>query len=81
MGQLGQDNEMYLCPQVIIEPFEKWAIEFMGPIAPTSLNKRHILVCTYFVTKWVEARVFPYATKEVVDFLFNYIFTQFGVPR
>lgn len=60
----------------------KWAIYFVGPIAPTSLNKRHIFVCTHFVTKWVEAKVVSFATgKVVVDFLFNVIFTRFGVPR
>lgn len=73
---------MPLCPQVIIEPFEKWANDFVGPINPTSLNKKHILVCTDFITKWVEAKVVSFATKKVVvDFLFIEIFTRFGVPR
>ena len=73
---------MHLCPHVIIEPFEKWAIDFLGPINPTSLNKKHILVCTDFVTKWVEAKVVSFATERlVVDFLFIEIFTRFGVPR
>jgi len=77
----NQVNEMPLCPQFMIEPFEKWAIYFVGPIAPTSLNKRHIFVCTDFVTKWVEAKVVSFAIAKVVDFLFNAIFTRFGVPR
>ena len=81
MGQPNQTNEMPLCPQVMIEPFEKWAIDFIGPINPTSLSKKHILVCTDFVTKWVEANVFSFATEKVVDFLFSEIFTRFGVPR
>ena len=47
-----------------------------------NLNKKHILVCTNFVTKWVEAAVVTFATENVVvDFLFNEIFTRFGVPR
>ena len=66
----------------MIEPFEKWAIDFIGPINPTSLSKKHILVCTDFVTKWVEAKAISFATeKVVVDFLFTEIFTRFGVPR
>ena len=73
---------MPLYPQVMIKPFEKWAIYFIGPINPTSLNKNHILVCIYFVTKWVEAKAISFATeKVVVDFLFTEIFTRFGVPR
>jgi transposase InsO family protein len=34
------------------------------------------------VTKWVEAKSLPAASEQsVVDFLFNDIFTRFGVPR
>lgn len=59
----------------MLKPFEKWAIGFLGPIAPTSLNKRHILVYIDFVTKWVEARAVPFSTKNVVvDFLFIEIY-------
>ena len=65
----------------MIEPFEKWAIDFIGPINPTSLSKKHILVCTYFVAKWVEAKAVSFATEKVVDFIFTEIFTRFGVPR
>jgi hypothetical protein len=54
----------------------------VGPITPMSIKKRYILVCTYFVTKWVEAKTLLHATKKyIVDFLFEYIFTHFGVPR
>lgn len=82
MGQPNQTNEMLVCPQVMIEPFEKWAIDFIGPINPKSLSKKHILVCTDFVTKWVEAKVVSFATEKiVVDFLFTEILTRFGVPR
>ena len=72
---------MLLCPQFMIENFEKWAIDFVGPINPRSSNKKHVLVCTGFVTKWVEAKVVSFATERFVDFLFTKIFTRFGVPR
>ena len=66
----------------MIEPFEKCSIDFVGPINPTSLSKKHILVCTDFVTKWVQAKAVSFATeKVVVDFIFTEIFTRFGVPR
>lgn len=82
VGQPNQTNQMPLCPQVMIETFGKWAIDFVGLINPTSLNKKHILVCTDFVTKWVEAKDVSFATeKVVVDFIFTEIFTIFGVPR
>ena len=47
-----------------------------------SWKKRYILVCTDYVTKWVEAKsLFQTTEKEVVDFLFEDIFTRFSVPR
>ena len=82
MGQPNQTNEMPLCPQVMIEPFGKWAIDFIGPINPNSLIKKHILVFTDFLTKWVEAKAVSFATERVVvDFLFTEIFTRFCGPR
>ena len=69
-------------PQVLIEPFERWALDFVGPINHMSKGKKYILVCTDYVMKWVEARALPRATEKiVVDFLFSDIFARFGVPR
>lgn len=73
---------MPLCPHVMIEPFEKWAIYFVGRINTTSLNKKHISICTNFVTKWVEDKAIPFATEIVViDFILTKTFTRFLVPR
>lgn len=72
MGQLGKANEMPLQPQIVLEPFEKWAIDFVGPFNPPSHQKAHILVYTNYVTKWVEARAVARAREQVVaDFLFE----------
>jgi hypothetical protein len=34
-----QADKMPLQPQVLIEPFEKWALDFVGPIFPMSRKK------------------------------------------
>ena len=82
MGQAGREDEMPLQPQIVLEPFEKWAIDFVGPFNPPSHQKAYILVCTDYVTKWVEARVVMRETKQVVaDFLFEEIFAWYGTPR
>ena len=82
MGKLVQSDEMPLQPQVLIEPFERWALDFVGPITPMSKKKRYILVCIDYVTKWVEAKsLYQSNEQSVVDFLFEEIFTRFGVPR
>ena len=81
MGTPIKQDEMPLQPQISIEPFEKWALDFVGPINPTSKKKKYILVCMDYVTKWVEAKEIPRATEQVVVyFLHEDIFTRFGVP-
>jgi transposase InsO family protein len=47
-----------------------------------SRRKKYILVCTDYVTKCVEVKAL-YSTNEqyVIDFLFEEIFTHFGVPQ
>ena len=82
MGILTSPEQMALQPQVMIKPFEKWAIYFVGPISSMYRKKKYILVCTDYVTKWVEAKdLFQARKKYVVEFIYEEIFTQFGVLR
>jgi hypothetical protein len=82
MGQPNHRYEIPLNPQVVLKPFERWALEFVGPINPPSNQKVYILVCTNYMTKWVEAKALDRATEEAfLDFLFEDIFVIFGVPR
>lgn len=82
MGQPNHRDEMPLNPQVILEPFERWALDFIGPINPPSNQRVYILVCTYYMTKWVEAKALIKANEEsILTFLFEEIFVRFGLPR
>jgi transposase InsO family protein len=75
-------DEIPLHAQVMIEPFEKWALEFVGTISPMSRKKNYILVYTDYVTKWVEEKsLFRATEKSVVEFIYEYIFTHFSVPH
>ena len=75
---------MPLVPILAQAPFEKWDIDFVGPIAPTSRygQKHYIVVATDYVTKWAEA----VATKTnnantVATFLYENIITRFVCPK
>ena len=82
MGKPIQIDEMPLKPQVLIKHFERWGLDFVGPIMPMPRKNKYILVCTDYVTKWVEGKALYQANeKSVVYFLFEEVFTIFGVPR
>ena len=74
-------DEMLLQPQLVVEPFGRWALDFVGPIKPPSKQKVYIMFCTYYMTKWVEVVALVKSNdKDVIDFLYGEIFTHFGVP-
>eukprot|EP00253_Pinus_taeda_P014619 PITA_14619 len=82
MGKPTPRDEMPLQPQVTLEPFEKWGMDFVGPINPPSRQKSYIIVCTDYLTKWAETKAIKAATEEkVVEFLRENIFYKFGYPR
>jgi hypothetical protein len=75
-------DKIPLRAQVMKEPFEKWALDFVGPISCMSRKKNYILDCIDYVTKWVEEKSLFRATKKsIVEFIYEDIFTQFGVLR
>lgn len=44
MGRPIQDDEIPLHPQIALEPFEIWALDFASPFNPPSNQKTYILV-------------------------------------
>lgn len=44
MGRPNKIDEMPLQPQIVVAPFDKWGIDFVGPIEPPSEGKSYILV-------------------------------------
>jgi hypothetical protein len=66
MGQPNHRDEIPLNPQVVLEPFERWSLDFAGPINPPSNQKVYILVYIDYMTKWVEAKALHRATEEAI---------------
>ena len=57
-------------------------LTFVCPISAHSRQKVYILVCTNYMTKWVEAMDLVKANDQaMIDFMYGEIFTRFGVPR
>ena len=76
-----QLDDRSLHPQLVLETFDKWALDFVGPINPPSYHNSYILVCTYYVPKRMEAKALTVMTKqEVVGFIHEEIFTKFEIP-
>ncbi|CAL9018983.1 unnamed protein product, partial [Prunus brigantina] len=74
-------NKMPLTNILIIDIFDVWGIDFMGPF-PTSYGFEYILVAVDYVSKWVEAiATRTNDAKVVISFLKANIFTRFGTPR
>ncbi|RVW21553.1 putative mitochondrial protein [Vitis vinifera] len=80
LGKLTRRNMMPLNPILIVDVFDVWGIDFMGPF-PMSFGHSYILVGVDYVSKWVEA--IPCRSndhKVVLNFKEN-IFARFGVPK
>ena len=81
LGKLSRRHMMPLNPILVVELFDVWGIDFMGPF-PTSFGHTYILVGVNYVSKWVEA--IPCKTNDhrvVLKFLKANIFSWFRVPK
>ena len=81
LGSLSKRHMMPLTPIIILEVFDCWGIDFMGPF-PNSCGYLYILVAVGYVSKWVKA--IPSRTNDhavVIKFLKEYIFSRFAMPQ
>ncbi|XP_038982173.1 uncharacterized protein LOC120110664 [Phoenix dactylifera] len=81
LGGITRRNMMPLNPILIIEIFDCWGIDFMGPFPP-SFGNLYILVAVDYVSKWIEAIPCKHNDhKTVLKFLKENILSRFGTPR
>lgn len=83
LGKPTATSHWPLTPILLLAPFEKWGIDFIGPIAPAAktTRNRYIILASDYATKWVEAK----ATKKndamvASTLLFENIITHFWCP-
>ncbi|PRQ41776.1 putative nucleotidyltransferase, Ribonuclease H [Rosa chinensis] len=80
-GNLGPRDQMPQNPILIVEIFDVWGIDFMGPF-PSSNGYLYILLAVDYVSKWVEAKATrTNDSKVVLSFLKEHVFSRFGTPR
>ena len=78
---------MPLSINLATQPFEKWRIDFVGPISPTAINSqaRYIIVAIDYFTKWAEARATRKAdarsdARSTAKFLYEQVISRYGCP-
>ena len=72
---------MPLNPIIMVEIFNVWGIDFIGPFL-ISFRNEYILLVVDYVSKWIKA--IPIRTNEarvVVKFLEENIFSGYGIPH
>jgi hypothetical protein len=75
---------MHLAPQLTLQAFEKWAIDFLGPINPQGkrTRARYIITVIEYLTRWEEARsVKDCSVATATRFIFDDLITRFGCPN
>ena len=81
LGKISRRHIMPLNPILVVDLFNVWGIDFMGPF-PSSFGYVYILVGVDYVLKWVEAVPCRTADHRVVlKFLKENIFSRFRVPE
>ena len=72
MGNISKRHEMPLQGILVMQLFDVWGIDFMGPF-PASFENIYILLVVDYVSKWVEATTCPKNdANRVVGFLSRY---------
>ena len=83
VGQPTEQAWMPHQPVLLLEPFQKWGMDFVGPFKSTATRagNRYIIVATDYCTKWVEAKALQdNFVASTAKFLYEGIWCRFGCP-
>ena len=72
---------MPLVPQINLQEFDKWVVDFVGPIILRGKCTcvRDIIIAIDYLTRWIEEMLVKYCTiATATEFLFENVVTRFG---
>ena len=84
VGKPSHRDELPLNLVRALQAFEKWVVDFVGPINPLAKHSKaiQIITTTNYLTRWDEAQEVQYfLTDTTTRFIFENAITQFGFPR
>ena len=83
IGNIQKSPASAMNPIIKPWPFRGWGIDLIGQIfPPSSKGHKFILIAIDYFTKWVEAIPLKTVTsKNMVDFVKEYIVYRFGIPQ
>ena len=81
MSNINRRKEMPLQGILVVQIFDVWGIDFMGPFPP-SFGNMYILLVVDYVSKLVEAIACPINdANTIMGFIQRNIFSRFGALR
>ena len=75
--------EMPLHISLPLVSFEKWGIDYVGPVhSNSSRGMAYIVVATEYLTKWAEVKVVKTNTAvHAATFMYENFISRFGFPK
>ena len=73
-----------MVPKVKLQEFDKWVVDFVGPISPIGKRKgaHYIITAIDYLTTWVEAMIVnDCIVATTMKFIFENCMTRFGFPN
>ncbi|KAH6574991.1 hypothetical protein BASA62_002161 [Batrachochytrium salamandrivorans] len=75
---------MHLCPirpvPPVALPFERWGIDFYGPMAETKSGNKYLITCIDYATRWVLAKPVKDMTESAVAAFLYELMMTYGAP-
>jgi transposase InsO family protein len=83
VGKPSRRDEMSLAPQMTLQAFEKWSIDFVEPInlPGKCTGARYFITLTEYLTRWDKAALKDCSATKAGQFIFDDIITRFGCPK